>query len=52
MEQFLITNEAIEDYWRRHKQEGFIFKVGFEKAYDHVGLELSGKGVLEKKLWV
>lgn len=31
----LIANEAIEDY-RKIKQEGIIFKLHFEKAYDYV----------------
>ena len=31
----LIANEAVEDY-RSSRRKGFIFKIDFEKAYDHV----------------
>ncbi|XP_028112207.1 uncharacterized protein LOC114310430 [Camellia sinensis] len=36
----LVANEVIEEYRGLHK-EGVVFKVDFEKAYDH------GKGVIE-----
>lgn len=35
----LIANEASEDY-RAKKKEGVIFKIDFEKAYDHVDWDL------------
>ena len=35
LDQVLIANEAIEDYGQS-KKEGMIFKINFEKAYDHV----------------
>ena len=31
----LIANEVVEDY-RSSRKSGFIFKIDFEKAYDHV----------------
>lgn len=39
LDQALIANEAIEDY--RAKKEGAIFKIDFEKAYDHVDWDVS-----------
>ena len=31
----LVANEAVEEYRAKRKQ-GLVFKVDFEKAYDHV----------------
>ena len=31
----LIANEVVDDR-RRSKEEGVVFKIDFEKAYDHV----------------
>ena len=31
----LVANEAVEEY-RAKKKQGLVFKVDFEKAYDHV----------------
>ncbi|WP_420914570.1 reverse transcriptase domain-containing protein [Candidatus Phytoplasma australasiaticum] len=47
LDQALIANEAIEDY-RARDREGIIFKIDFEKAYDHVDWSFLDK-VLEKK---
>lgn len=41
LDQALIANEAIEDY--RAKKEGAIFKIDFEKAYDHVDWDVSNR---------
>ncbi|KAL5539489.1 hypothetical protein UlMin_044009 [Ulmus minor] len=41
----LVATEAVEDY-RKRKKRGVIFKVDFEKAYDHVNwdfLDLVGR---------
>lgn len=35
----LVANEGLEEY-RKCKRPGFIFKIDFEKAYDHVDWEL------------
>lgn len=47
LDQTFIANEAIKDY-RAHRQEGAIFKIDFEKAYDHVDMSFLDK-VLENK---
>lgn len=44
MNQVLIVDETIEDD-RKMKQEGVIFKIGFEKAYNH------GWDFLDKVVW-
>lgn len=31
----LIANEGVEEYQER-KKEGVVFKIDFDKAYDHV----------------
>ncbi|KAL5566610.1 hypothetical protein UlMin_029774 [Ulmus minor] len=43
----LVATEAVEDY-RKRKKRGVIFKVDFEKAYDHVNWDFLDL-VLEKK---
>ena len=44
----LIANEVVEDY-KSSRKSGFIFKIDFEKAYDHVEwLFLRRKKVLKK----
>ena len=43
----LVATEAVEDY-RKRKKRGVIFKVDFEKAYDHVNWDFLNL-VLEKK---
>ena len=43
----LVATEAVEDY-RKRKKKGVIFKVDFEKAYDHVNWDFLDL-VLEKK---
>ena len=43
----LITNEVVEEYWVK-KKEGIVFKIDFEKAYDHVSWEFIDF-VLDKK---
>lgn len=35
LDQVLLANEVIENYKER-KQEGVIFKIDFEEAYDHI----------------
>lgn len=42
-----VANEAVEEY-RAKRKEGLVFKVDFEKAYDHVRWCFLDK-VLEKK---
>ena len=43
----LIANESVEEY-RANKKEGVVFKIDFEKAYDHVEWDFIDH-VLEKK---
>lgn len=43
----LIANEAVEEY-RSKKKRGLVFKVDFEKAYDHVKWRFLDE-MLEKK---
>ena len=43
----LIANEGVEEY-REKKKEGVVFKIDFEKAYDHVEWDFIDY-VLEKK---
>ncbi|KAL5567832.1 hypothetical protein UlMin_024407 [Ulmus minor] len=43
----LVASEAVEDY-RKRKKKGVIFKVDFEKVYDHVNWDFLDL-VLEKK---
>ena len=35
MDAVLIANEIVDEK-RRLEEEGFVFKIDFEKAYDHV----------------
>ena len=43
----LIANEVVEEY-RAKKKEGVVFKIDFEKAYDHISWEFLDF-VLERK---
>ncbi|KAJ9688894.1 hypothetical protein PVL29_014511 [Vitis rotundifolia] len=43
----LIANEIVDER-RRSREEGFVFKIDFEKAYDHVSWDFLDH-VLEKK---
>ena len=49
MDLILIANEVVEEY-RAKKKEGIVFKIDFEKAYDHVSWEFIDF-VLEKRFW-
>ncbi|RVW96282.1 LINE-1 retrotransposable element ORF2 protein [Vitis vinifera] len=46
----LITNEIVDEK-KRSGEEGVVFKIDFEKAYDHVKWDFLDH-VLEKKGWV
>ena len=35
MDAMLIANEVVDEK-RRSREEGVVFKIDFEKAYDHV----------------
>lgn len=43
----LVANEAVEEY-RSKRKRGLVFKLDFERAYDHVRWSFLDK-VLEKK---
>ena len=43
----LIANEVVEEY-RSKKKEGIVFKIDFEKAYDHISWEFL-EFVMERK---
>ena len=47
----LIANEVIEEYISK-KKEGIIFKVDFEKEYDHIGWEFLRLCFGEERFWV
>ncbi|RVW63352.1 hypothetical protein CK203_058260 [Vitis vinifera] len=42
----LIANEIVDEK-RRSGEEGVVFKIDFEKAYDHDAIESRGKKLLE-----
>ena len=43
----LIANESVEEY-KEKKKDGIVFKIDFEKAYDHVEWDIIDH-VLDKK---
>ena len=47
MDAFLISNEIVDEK-RQSGEEGVVFKIDFEKAYDHVSWDFLDH-VLEKK---
>ena len=47
MDAVLIANEIVDEK-KRSREEGVIFKIDFEKAYDHVNWDFLDH-VLEKK---
>ena len=47
MDVVLITNEVVDEK-RRSREEGVVFKIDFEKAYDHVDWDFLGH-VIERK---
>lgn len=46
----LIAYEAVEEY-QSTKKRGLVFKVDFEKAYDHVRWKFLGEVLENKGFW-
>ena len=46
----LVANEVVEEY-RAKKKHGLVFKVDFDKAYDHVRWSCLDKIMEKKGLW-
>lgn len=46
----LITNEVVEES-RKHNVAGSVFKIDFEKAYDHVEWQFVDEVMVRKRFW-
>lgn len=46
----LITNEVVKES-RKHNAAGSVFKIDFEKAYDHVEWQFVDEVMVRKRFW-